>query len=625
MRGRAEKRAGERAEQTSAPATVAARGASPTPPSPSATTPAPDAGTATVAPDTAQAQAPKSDQMSRSGVIAVFVALMMAMFVGSLDQTIVSTALPTIVGDLGGVEHMLWITSAYMLCSTCMMPIYGKLGDMFGRKYLFCAAMGVFLTGSVVCGMSGTMAGIIIGRAIQGLGGGGNMILSQAIVADIFPPRQRGKYMGIMGAAFGVSAVLGPLLGGLFTDYVGWRWCFWVNVPLAGVAIVLAAKFLPHRRHPADERRSFDVPGALAMAGATSCLILALAMGGNTFPWGSSVISGLLCSSAVLAFAFVLVERHAANPIIPLRFFSNRTFLLATLAGMLLMVGMMGTLTYMPTYIQITRGHNATVSGYLMVPMMLGMMVMSTIAGNIASRRDRIKWLPLTGCLVAAAACALLATLEVGTSTALMCLYLFMLGFGIGMGQQIYVLMVQNEFPIAEVGTATSSNNFFREIGATVGSTVVGSVFTSNLTANLAAVDAASTGIDADSITPALVRQLAEPLRTSVRDAYNDALTPVFLVLVFVLLAAAIATALIHEHRLAATNAQSGHMGDVEASVTRAAAPALMRDGGPATDGEDPAASGDDRVANCGHDTSPSRHEHRISTTDTPHSSPNAG
>lgn len=500
----------------------------------------------------------------------VFVGLMLAMFVGSLDQTIVSTALPTIVGELGGVTHMVWVTSAYMLCSTVVMPLYGKLGDMYGRKRLFCAALVLFAAGSVVCGAGGTMGSLIVGRAVQGLGGGGLMICSQAIIADIFPPKVRGKYMGIMGAAFGVSAVLGPLLGGWFTDYVGWRWCFWINVPLALFTLAVVAKFLPAVRgagtgDPAQGR--FDVPGAVAMAGATSCLVLALSWGGNTYAWDDPVIVGLFAGAAVLAAVFVWVENRAENPVIPLRFFKNCNFCLATCAGLLIMVGMMGVTSYMPTYIQITRGHDAIVSGYLMVPMMLGTMLTSTASGFLAARMRRIKLLPIASCCVGAVACALLSTLTVATPTVLMCAFLFLLGFGIGLGQQVCVLIVQNEFGIAEVGTATSANNFFREIGATLGSTVVGSVFTANLTRNLASYTAQyggieAAGFDASSITPALVRGLDEPLRGAVQAAYNDALTPVYLALVLVLVAAAAMVCFLRERPLAATNAASGHMGE---------------------------------------------------------------
>jgi len=512
-------------------------------------------------------KAGKKDQMQRRDIMAVFVALMMAMFIGSLDQTVVSTALPTIVGELGGVEHMMWITTAYMLCSTITMPLYGKLGDLFGRKYLFICALSLFAMGSAVCGCGGTMASLIVGRAMQGLGGGGLMILSQSIVADIFPPKERGKYMGIMGAAFGVSAVVGPLLGGWFTDSIGWRWCFWINIPLVLVALVLAMKFLPHAAHEGSKR--FDIPGFAAMAAATACLVLALSWGGNSYDWNDPIIIGLFIGCIVFAVAFVVIEHHAPDPLIPLRFFKNRNFLFATCVGLLLMVGMMGVVSYMPTYIQITRGQNATISGYLMLPMMVGIMITATLSGVFASKFDRIKWMPIASALLAAAACYMLSTLTTDTSTVIMCVFLFILGFGIGLGQQICVLMVQNEFGIEEVGTATSSNNFFREIGATIGSTVVGSVFTANLTANLTSYTAGLSGasnLDASSITPALVRSLAQPLQGAVQNAYNDALTPIYFALVFVLVVAALLACMLREVPLAASNEESGHMADAAAS-----------------------------------------------------------
>lgn len=237
---------------------------------------------------------PPAHNLDRRTIIFLFVALMTSMFVGSLDQTIVSTALPTIVGDLGGVTHMQWVTTAFLLCSTVMMPVYGKLGDLYGRKHLFCGCLILFVAGSLVCALSDSMLALIVGRAIQGLGGGGQMILSQAIVADIFPPRERGKYMGIMGAAFGVSAVLGPLLGGWFTEALSWHWCFWINVPLGIFAFVIAAKMLPHRAHPSHGKGSIDVAGIVTMALSTSCLILAISWGGTMFTWDSPVIIGLL-------------------------------------------------------------------------------------------------------------------------------------------------------------------------------------------------------------------------------------------------------------------------------------------------------------------------------------------
>lgn len=507
---------------------------------------------------------------SRRNVAMVFVALMVAMFVGSLDQTIMGTALPTIVGDLGGADHMMWVTSAYLLCSTITMPIYGKLGDMVGRKGLFCLSWVLFLAGSAVSACATNMAMLIAGRAIQGMGGGGSMVLSQAIVADIFPPNVRGKYMGVMGAAFGASAVLGPLLGGWFTDYIGWRWCFLVNIPLGMFSLAVAAACLQGRgaglRGLVRSGRTVDGLGIVAMAGASACIVLALSWGGNLYAWSDPLIVGPIGAAVAFAGAFVLVERRAADPLIPLRFFRNRNFCLATLSGLLLMAGMMGVLSYLPTMLQGSRGLGATASGYLMVPLMLGNMVMGTIAGFAVGKVSSAKVLPVASCAVTAVAYALLAAITTDTSLVALCAELCLLGAGVGLGQQIYVLIVQNEFPIEEVGTATSANNFFREIGATVGSTVVGSVFTANLLGNLGTYTASeggleSAGITAEGITPAAVRGLGEPLRSLVEAAYNDAIVPILAVLAGVMVLSGVLSACMRSTKLASTNEESGHMG----------------------------------------------------------------
>ena len=465
--------------------------------------------------------------LSRRAIGSVFAALMIAMFVGSLDQTIVSTALPTIVGELGAVDHMLWITTAYFLTSTIVMPLYGKLGDIWSRKYLFCIAQILFVGGSLICALSGTMMGLIVGRAIQGLGGGGQMILSQSIIADIFPPKERGKYMGVMGASFGVSMVLGPLLGGWFTECLNWRWCFWINLPLGFIAFAIAAVALPHRVH--ERISGFDLKGSVCMIIATTCLVLTISLGGTSLSWDSPYLMVLVGLFALFAVLFVAVERKADDPLIPLRFFRNRNFALCTAAGLVIMVSMTGVISYLPTYFQIVDGLDATAAGYMMLPLMIGMMITSTVAGFVSSKVRSVKWMPILSCAVVAIALTLFSCINVDTTLWQMGGMLFLLGFGIGIGQQILVLIVQNEFPASEVGTVTAANNFFREIGGTIGGSLVGALFTANLSANLSAsAKGALSGLDPNALTPGIVRALDEVTRGVVQVAYNDALAPVF-------------------------------------------------------------------------------------------------
>lgn len=510
---------------------------------------------------------PASQGMSRHGVMLVLGALMVSMLMGSLDQTIVSTALPTIVGDLGGADHMLWVTTAFLLSSTAVMPIWGKLGDTVGRKYLFCGCVALFVLGSLLCSVATSMPMLIVGRAVQGLGGGGQMVLSQAIVADLFPPRERGKYMGIMGAVFGVSAVVGPLLGGVFTDLASWRMCFWINIPLGVLTFIPAALFLPHRRRTRWARGAFDLPGSVLMLVATVCFVLGISWGGTLFAWGSPVVVGLFVVAIAAAAAFVIVESRAADPVIPLGFFKNRNYLVCTVAGLFIMLGMMGVLAYLPTYLQIVDGLGAIAAGYMTLPMLLSITVASTASGFIASRVGRAKFMPVVGSALAAVAFLLLSLLTVDSSLLYLGVSLFMLGLGIGIGQQMLVLIVQNEFDVSLVGTVTATNNFFREIGATLGASLVGSLFTANLATQLAEKldplgGMAALGVAADDLTPALVRGLDETVRLAVENAYNDALAPVFLciapllALTFVLL-----LVFVKDRPLASTREGSGHMG----------------------------------------------------------------
>lgn len=414
-----------------------------------------------------------------------------------------------------------------------MMPIYGKLGDLIGRKGLFIAGLGVFVAGSIVGGLAPDMTWLIIGRAIQGLGGGGLMIMSQAIIADVVPVRERSKYMGIMGAVFGLSAVIGPLLGGWFTEGIGWRWAFWINIPLGILAIAFAAVFLRLPKHRA--RFTFDIWGTLTMAISVTSIILVTSWGGNTYDWNSPQIVGLIIVAVVAAAAFVLAEYKASDPIIPLSLFQSRNFVLATIAGLFIGVAMFGTLAYLPTYLQMVAGVNATVSGYLMLPMIAGLMITTIGTGAIASKTGRYKWMPLASMVVIGVALALMSTLTVDTALWIMLGYMFVLGAGIGLGMQILVLIVQNSFPGTMVGTATASNNFFREIGASVGGALVGALFTSRLTdlltTGLAGAGGAAGG-DLNSLTPSAVTALPDAIRDIIVGAYNDAPTPVFLLLV---------------------------------------------------------------------------------------------
>ena len=453
------------------------------------------------------------------GVAAVFAGLLLAMFVSTLSETVTATALPTIVGDLGGVDHMQWVTTA---------P---------------------------------SMDGLIAGRAVEGLGGGGLIILAQATIADIIPPRQRGKYMGLMGSVFAVSTVVGPLLGGWFVQVTGWRWLFAFNIPLALLAIAAVAFFLtkPVRR---DDRPPIDIGGMMAMAVSVSSLVLATAWGGTLFPWISPQIFALFALFFVAAVAFVLVERKAKEPIIPMLLFKNRNFVVCTVTGMFIMLGMMGTISYLPTYFQIVEGLAPEQAGLMTVPMMAGVLITAVGTGFLATKTGRYKWMPIASCAVTAVGFVLLSQLTVGTPLVVTGVFLFVLGFGIGLGQQILVLIVQNEFPHAIVGTATAANNFFRQIGSTLGASLVGALFTSRLTADLAAKLPHVDNINMNRITPDFVQHLDSGTRAIITSAYSDALVPIFLYVVPLLVVGFVLMLTLKEHPLATKVNHTGHPGD---------------------------------------------------------------
>jgi len=496
---------------------------------------------------------PAVDPALKRNILLVFAGLMVTMLLASLDQTIFSTALPTIVGELNGVDHMLWVTTAYILASTIMLPVYGKLGDLIGRKGLFIAAIGLFIAGSIVGGLAPDMTWLITGRAIQGLGGGGLMILSQAIIADVVPARERGKYMGIMGGVFALSSVAGPLLGGWFTEGIGWRWAFWMNIPLGILAIVSAVAFLRLPKVESSKPR-IDYTGMVLLALASTGLVLVTTWGGTTYDWDSLVIIGLIVGTAIAALAFVMVERRASEPIMPLHLFSDRNFVLTTIAGLITGIAMFGALAYLPTYLQMVTGVNATEAGLLMIPMMAALLVASIVSGQLVSRTGRYKWLPIVGTSIVAVALVLMSTMTPSLALPILCLYLAVMGLGLGMSMQILILIVQNSFPAREVGTATASNNYFRQIGASLGAAIVGSLFVAKLTSLLAdrmPAGSGSAGGGSNSFTPAIVRGLPSDVRDVIVGAYNDALTPVFLYMVPLVIVAVILLCFVTEKPLA--------------------------------------------------------------------------
>ncbi|HEV2528147.1 MAG TPA: DHA2 family efflux MFS transporter permease subunit [Thermomicrobiales bacterium] len=476
----------------------------------------------------------------------VYVSLLVAMLLASLDQIIFSAALPTIVGELQGLEQMLWVPTAYILAATIVMPVYGKVGDLIGRRLLFLGALALFIGGSVLGGLADAMPTLITARAIQGLGGGGLIILAQAIVADLVPLRERSTYMSAIGGIAVVSAVAGPLIGGWLTEGIGWRWAFWINVPLGLLAMVAAWRFLPRTRRPA--RFTFDTAGFVALSVAVTAVVVITATGGRTHDWGSLQILGLSALAVVALGAFIAVERRAANPILPLSLFRSRNFVVATVIGLALTVAMFGVMGYFPTYLQMARGYDATEAGLLIIPLVIGLMLTIMPTGVLVSRTGRYKWMLFTSPALTAVALLLLSTLTVSTPTWLATIYLFLLGAGVGFGAQNVVLVAQSAFPVREVGTATAANNFFREIGASFGAAAVGAFFTGRLTAELRNRLPGDAGTEeVSSLTPQLVRTFAGPARDAVTVSYNEALTPIFLLVVPLMIAMALLAFLIRE------------------------------------------------------------------------------
>ena len=415
----------------------------------------------------------------------IFSALLLVLFLASLDQTIVSTALPTIVGDLGGISKLAWVVTAYLLASTVVGPFYGKLGDQYGRKVVLQSAIVIFLVGSALCGISQNMTELIVFRAIQGLGGGGLFVTTIAVVGDIIPPRDRGRYQGLFGGVFGVSTVIGPLLGGFFVDNLSWRWIFYVNIPIGLVALaVIATAF----QAPQDQvRHTIDYLGAALLAGGLSAIVLYTSLGGTTYAWDAPQMVATLVGGFVLLIGFVVVESRAAEPILPLEIFRNRVFSLTSAIGFIIGLAFFGAITYLPLYLQDVKGHSPTASGLLITPMMAGLLITSIGSGQLISRFGRYKPFPIAGTAIIALGLWLLSRLQVDTSTLVASVYMLVLGLGLGMVLQVLVLAAQNAVDYKYLGVATSGSTLFRQIGGSIGVAIFGAIFANQLANNLAA------------------------------------------------------------------------------------------------------------------------------------------
>lgn len=451
---------------------------------------------------------------SRRTLWVVMGSLMLTLFLAALDQTVVATAMPTIVGELHGLESLSWVVTAFALTSGIATPLFGKLSDMYGRRTLYLAAIVLFLIGSALCGVAQSMGQLIAFRAFQGIGAGGLMVLTLTIVADVSTPRERARFQGLFGAVFGIASIAGPLVGGFLTQHISWRWIFYINLPLGALALAVAFTVLklPKRTSP----HHVDWLGAALIAGVLTCLTLFASWAGSTYAWTSPVIIGLGAGAVLLGLLFVLVERTAAEPILPLRLFRSRSFTIPVVTIVLLATALVGMATFLPMFLQLVRGAGAADSGLLLLPLMGGMIVASTLGGQIVTRLGRYKWIIVGGAVCSGIAGILFSTMDVTTGPVVSGAYMVLCGLGLGVMGQNLMLAVQTTAPVADRGAATSAVTFARNVGGAVGVSVLGGVFAAGLAPGQ------------ESLTPAAIQALPEATRHATQLAFADAITGVF-------------------------------------------------------------------------------------------------
>ncbi|MER5933509.1 MDR family MFS transporter [Streptomyces sp. NPDC002054] len=523
----------------------------------------------TTAPGGVRAAAGPPPVLDRRRRHIVFGTIMLGVLLAALDQTIVGTALPTIVAELGGAAHVSWVVTSYLLAETVATVLAGKFGDLFGRKVIFQISAVVFIVGSLLCGLADNMTLLILWRGVQGLGAGGLMVTSMALIADVVPLRERGAYQGAIGAVFGIATVIGPLLGGLFTDHLSWRWAFYVNVPLAILVVIAAARTIPSVRSAA--RPVIDYLGIALVTVGSGALILATSWGGNEYAWGSPVVIGLFTCGAVALALFCVVETRAAEPMLPMRLFRNPVFTVCSVLSFVVGFAMLGAMIFLPTYLQFVDGDSATVSGVRTLPLVIGLLLASVFSGNVTGRTGRYRVFPIVGTLVMGVGLYLLSRMESGTATWLESLYMFVLGAGIGLTMQVLTIAVQNTVDYADLGTATSGVTFFRTLGSAFGTAVFGTLYANSLEPALRAAvaeAARATGADPAALgtaaqSPRGVHALEPAAGAPIVGAYAQALHTVFLWTVPVAVLGFVVALFLKEVRLRdSARAGSTDMGD---------------------------------------------------------------